>query len=188
CSSDGIRIVALDTEWPRISAYADHNPDVQVSGDNIAYVIYTSGSTGKPKGVAVPHRGLLNRLQWMQAQYRLEASDSVLQKTPYSFDVSVWEFFWPLMSGASLVVARPGDHRDSQRLVELIREHGITTLHFVPSMLRAFLEDAQAGTCRSLRRVICSGEALPYDVQHRSFAPLDAGLYILMDRPRHRST
>ncbi|MGH8866318.1 MAG: non-ribosomal peptide synthetase, partial [Burkholderiales bacterium] len=130
----GAQVVTLDTEWPRIAGYPSHNPGIQLTPDNLAYVIYTSGSTGKPKGVAVPHRGLLNRLQWMQAQYRLDANDRVLQKTPFSFDVSVWEFFWPMMTGAMLVVSQPGDHRDSRRLIQLIRDHGITTLHFVPSM------------------------------------------------------
>ncbi len=176
----GVHVLALDTEYLRIGRFPKHNPDAPVKTDDIAYVIYTSGSTGKPKGVAVPHRGLLNRLQWMQAQYSLDANDSVLQKTPYSFDVSVWEFFWPLMTGASLVVAAPGEHRDSRRLVELINQHGITTLHFVPSMLRAFLNDPQAASCESLRRVICSGEALPFDLQQLCFATLkEAELYNL---------
>jgi len=175
----GARTVALDTEWPRIAEQPAHNPEVGLTVDNLAYVIYTSGSTGKPKGVAVPHRGLLNRLQWMQAQYRLDASDRVLQKTPFSFDVSVWEFFWPFMAGAALVVAPPGDHRDSRRLVELIRDQRITTLHFVPSMLRAFLGDAGAASCLSLKRVICSGEALPHDLQQRFFATLGAELHNL---------
>jgi amino acid adenylation domain-containing protein len=170
------RVVTLDTEWERIAQQPTDNPDVSLAPDNLAYVIYTSGSTGQPKGVAVPHRGLLNRLQWMQAEYQLNGNDRVLQKTPFSFDVSVWEFFWPLMTGAALIVAPPGDHRDSRRLIQLIRAHSVTTLHFVPSMLRAFLDDPEAISCRTLRRVICSGEALPYDLQQRFFATLDAEL------------
>ena len=103
-------------------------------------MIYTSGSTGKPKGAANTHEGLHNRLAWMQDAYGLTGDDVVLQKTPFSFDVSVWEFFWPLLVGARLVVAAPGAHRDPARLIETIHAHGVTTLHFVPSMLQAFIE------------------------------------------------
>src|SRR6202043_2913162 len=113
--------------------------------DNLAYVIYPSGSTGAPKGTMNTHRGIVNRLLWMQEQYRLAADDRVLQKTPYTFDVSVWELFWPLVTGARLVMARPGGHRDSAYLWRTIAEQGITTLHFVPSMLRAFVDDAGSG-------------------------------------------
>ncbi|MBQ1088778.1 non-ribosomal peptide synthetase [Streptomyces sp. B93] len=129
-----------------------------------AYVIYTSGSTGRPKGVAVPHEGIVNRLLWMQDTYGLTADDRVLQKTPAGFDVSVWEFFWPLVTGAALVVAEPGAHRDPPRLAELVRESGVTTVHFVPSMLQMFLEEPAAARCVGLRRVLCSGEALPLPV------------------------
>src|SRR5258708_18063030 len=107
------------------------------------------------------HRGIVNRLQWMQAAYPLAPVDRVLQKTPFSFDVSVWEFFWPLMTGASLVLARPGGHRDSAYLRDLIRERGITTVHFVPSMLAVFLDEESISSVVSLRRVMASGEALP---------------------------
>ncbi|MFF9091399.1 amino acid adenylation domain-containing protein, partial [Streptomyces sp. NPDC014991] len=127
-----------------------------------AYVLYTSGSTGTPKGVVVPHAGIVNRLLWTQAEYALDASDAVLQKTPYGFDVSVWEFFWPLTTGARLVVARPDGHRDPAYLSALIREHAVTTVHFVPSMLRTFLTAPDAAAAgETLRRVLCSGEALP---------------------------
>ncbi|MFJ9247502.1 non-ribosomal peptide synthase/polyketide synthase [Streptomyces sp. NPDC101776] len=132
-----------------------------------AYVIYTSGSTGRPKGVVVPHEGIVNRLLWMQDAYELTADDRVLQKTPSSFDVSVWEFFWPLITGATLVVARPEGHRDPAYLARLIREQGVTTVHFVPSMLQLFLEEPAAADCTGLRRVMCSGEALPVAVTHR---------------------
>lgn len=132
--------------------------------DDPAYVIYTSGSTGTPKGVVVPHRGIVNRLLWMQHAYGLTPADRVLQKTPATFDVSVWEFFWPLITGAVLVVARPGGHRDPEYLADLIRREGVTTAHFVPSMLGVFLaEDATRATAGTLRRVLCSGEALPAD-------------------------
>ncbi len=134
--------------------------------DHPAYVIYTSGSTGRPKGVVVSHRAIVNRLLWMQHHYPLTADDAVLQKTPSSFDVSVWEFFWPLLVGARLVMAPPEAHRDPELLCQLIERHRITTLHFVPSMLAAFIAGVAAsatvseGQCASLRRVFCSGEAL----------------------------
>ncbi|WP_461089341.1 amino acid adenylation domain-containing protein [Streptomyces incanus] len=148
--------------------------------DNPAYVIYTSGSTGRPKGVPVPHRGIVNRLLWMQDRYGLRADDRVLQKTPSGFDVSVWEFFWPLITGATLVLARPEGHRDPVYLAGLIRAERVTTLHFVPSMLQAFLaEPAAAGCGESLRRVICSGEALTGDQRSRFFELFDAELHNL---------
>jgi amino acid adenylation domain-containing protein/non-ribosomal peptide synthase protein (TIGR01720 family) len=160
-----------------------HNPGLPLHGENLAYVIYTSGSTGRPKGAANRHRSLYSRLAWMQQAYQLGAEDTVLQKTPFSFDVSVWEFFWPLMYGARLAVAQPGDHRDPARLAELVRTAGVTTLHFVPSMLQAFvahLEQAGAGACHSIRRVVCSGEALPAEVQAELLARLPrAQLYNL---------
>ncbi|QWF84040.1 D-alanine--poly(phosphoribitol) ligase subunit 1 [Amycolatopsis sp. CA-230715] len=144
-----------------------------------AYVIYTSGSTGRPKGVVVPHRGIVNRLLWMQEEYRLGADDRVLQKTPSSFDVSVWEFFWPLIVGATLVVARPDGHRDTAYLAETIQAAGITTVHFVPSMLRVFLTEPAAAACTGLRRVICSGEALPADLAQRFRETIGVGLHNL---------
>jgi amino acid adenylation domain-containing protein len=152
-----------------LSAYPATEPETTVSTKDLAYAIYTSGSTGRPKGVLVPHEGIVNRLAWTQAEYGLTTGDRVLQKTPSSFDVSVWEFFWPLLTGATLVVARPGGHRDPAYLAELIRAEHITTLHFVPSMLQAFLLDPAAATCTGLRRVLCSGEALPAELQARFF-------------------
>ncbi|WP_438272532.1 non-ribosomal peptide synthase/polyketide synthase [Streptomyces bobili] len=142
-----------------------------------AYVIYTSGSTGRPKGVVVSHAGIVNRLVWMQSRFGLGVDDRVLQKTPFGFDVSVWEFFWPLVCGAVLVVARPGGHRDPVYVGELMRREGVTTVHFVPSMLEAFVAEpaAVAGLAGSavagggLRRVVCSGEALPVGVAERFF-------------------
>ena len=137
-----------------------------------AYVIYTSGSTGVPKGTPNPHRALVNRLLWMQARYPLDGSDRVIQKTPCSFDVSVWEFFWPLLAGAGLVVAAPGMHRDPAWLAETIGRQGVTTAHFVPSMLAAFVECPESQGCTGLRRVICSGEALGGALQARFFERL----------------
>src|SRR5690606_11909716 len=147
---------------------------------NTAYVIFTSGSTVRPKGVAVTHAAIVNRLLWMQAQYPIGADDAVLQKTPATFDVSVWEFFWPLQTGARLVVAKPDGHRDPVYLAQIIAEQGITTAHFVPSMLSVFVStlgsDSTAGTGDSgdssrldlrLRQVFASGEALPAPTAQR---------------------
>ncbi|XXY54893.1 amino acid adenylation domain-containing protein [Sorangium sp. So ce269] len=173
-------VLCLDADRAEIDRQPTTSVAVPVSPDNLAYTIYTSGSTGRPKGAGNSHNGLLNRLLWMQERYGLTAEDRVLQKTPFSFDVSVWEFFWPLMTGAALVVARPGDHRDGERLIELITRHSVTTLHFVPPMLQAFLETAGVASCRSLRRVICSGEALPAELARRCFERLpDAELHNL---------
>jgi amino acid adenylation domain-containing protein len=150
-----------------------------VSPKNLAYVIYTSGSTGKPKGAMNTHEGIVNRLLWMQDRYQLTSSDCVLQKTPFSFDVSVWEFFWPLLTGAKLVLAKPGGHQDPAYLAELIEREQVTTIHFVPSMLQAFLTGAAMNRCQSLERVICSGEALSYELQESFHQLLDAELHNL---------
>ncbi|MBV9927462.1 MAG: amino acid adenylation domain-containing protein [Acidobacteria bacterium] len=173
------RVVRLDADWPEIAARSAETPESLVGFDNLAYVIYTSGSTGRPKGAMNTHGAIHNRLVWMQEAYGLTAADRVLQKTPYSFDVSVWEFFWPLMAGARLVVARPGGHRDTDYLARTIRRQGITTLHFVPSMLYAFLADPEAASCTSLKRVFCSGEALSPELEARFFETLGAELHNL---------
>jgi amino acid adenylation domain-containing protein len=144
-----------------------------------AYVIFTSGSTGRPKGAINTHRGICNRLLWMQQAFQLRADDVVLQKTPYSFDVSTWEFFWPLIVGARLEVAPPGLHRDPAALLALLRQARITTVHFVPSMLGALLDAAPGLGCESLRRVICSGEALGADLVRRFCLASDAELHNL---------
>ncbi|MFD5246239.1 non-ribosomal peptide synthase/polyketide synthase [Amycolatopsis sp. NPDC058340] len=165
---DAAPAVVLD-ELPVLDGYSGESLGRIVDPSSPAYVIYTSGSTGRPKGVVVPHAGIVNRLLWMQDEYGLAADDRVLQKTPSSFDVSVWEFFWPLITGATLVVAKPEGHKDPAYLAELIRTAGITTVHFVPSMLALFLETAD---CTGLRRVICSGEALPSELAARVDVPL----------------
>ena len=118
------------------------------------------------------HGGLVNRLLWMQEEYGLEAKDVVLQKTPFSFDVSVWEFFWPLMEGAKIVLARAGGHQEPDYLAALIEERQVTTLHFVPSMLAVFLEEERTKQCKSIRRVMCSGEALPAELARRCLAAM----------------
>jgi amino acid adenylation domain-containing protein len=172
-------VLCLDSEWDKVSKACDANPDVPLKPENLAYCIYTSGSTGQPKGAGVPHQGILNRLQWMQQQYGLDHTDKVLQKTPYSFDVSVWEFFWPLMTGAQLVVARPEQHKDSLALIDTINDQHVTTIHFVPSMLQVFIDTPGVENCTSLKRVICSGEALPADLVQRFLQKLPAELHNL---------
>ncbi|WFF05871.1 amino acid adenylation domain-containing protein [Micromonospora sp. WMMD1076] len=172
-------VLCLDDVAAGLAGEPTSSPGVRVDGEDLAYVIYTSGSTGRPKGVMNVHAGIRNRLLWMQDEYRLDATDRVLQKTPFSFDVSVWEFFWPLMTGACLVVAVPDGHRDARYLVETIRRERITTVHFVPSMLRVFLAEDGAADCPSLRRVLCSGEALPRELQERFFAVAAAELHNL---------
>ncbi|RZT88649.1 amino acid adenylation domain-containing protein [Pseudonocardia sediminis] len=166
--------------------------------DSLAYLIYTSGSTGRPKGVGVSHGAVVNRLEWMQDAYRLDPGERVLQKTPSTFDVSVWEFFWPLLQGAALVLAAPGDHRDPARLAATIVEHDVGTVHFVPTMLEAFLAglDGPAADAvgRTLRRVVCSGEGLPPAVRdralrrwdgvelHNLYGPTEAAVDVTADR------
>ncbi|MCM3338069.1 non-ribosomal peptide synthase/polyketide synthase [Paenibacillus sp. MER TA 81-3] len=171
--------VCLDEQRQDIASESDAQLDIEISPDSMCYIIYTSGSTGRPKGVVNIHRAVVNRLIWMQAAYQLTSADRVLQKTPFSFDVSVWEFFWPIMTGATLVVAAPGGHRDPAYLRDIIRKERITTLHFVPSMLQAFLEEEGIEHCSTIRQVMCSGEALSYDYQERFFAKLDAQLHNL---------
>ena len=167
----GLKLPVVDLSGPhRPWAHAPTgNPTpAQLQAMQAAYMIYTSGSTGQPKGALNTHRGVVNRLLWMQAHYCLVPTDRVLQKTPASFDVSGWEFFWPLLAGAQLVLARPGGHQDSAYLAEVIAAAGITTLHFVPAMLESFVTrgDARqlAAACRTVRQVFCSGEALPMSV------------------------
>ncbi|WP_139183380.1 amino acid adenylation domain-containing protein, partial [Rhodococcus triatomae] len=170
--ADGVRV---DTDVPVVDVDSDAVlsaplTDVElpwVSSSDVAYVIFTSGSTGRPKGVAVSHGAIVNRLLWMQSEYGLSSGDVVVQKTPVTFDVSVWELFWPLLFGARLVVASPDVHRDPVALAALIRGEGVTTAHFVPSMLAVFTAESTAGECSSLRRVFASGEALSVDHARR---------------------
>jgi len=153
-------------------AAASRRAPLDLGPDRLAYVLYTSGSTGKPKAAMNSHRGIVNRLLWFQEIEPLMPEDRVLQKTPLNFDVSLWELFWPLVTGARLVLARPGGHQDAGYLVRTLDERGITTAHFVPSMLQIFLEAPDLGRCASLRRVLASGEALGFEVQERFFARL----------------
>ncbi|MDE2593446.1 MAG: amino acid adenylation domain-containing protein, partial [Burkholderiales bacterium] len=170
----GTHVVPMDQSevWMPASPPLRSAEDLLGSPQDPAYVIFTSGSTGRPKGAMNSHAGVVNRLLWMQQTYSLSQQDRVLQKTPYSFDVSVWEFFWPLMTGACLVVAKPDGHRDTGYLIDLIARDQVSVLHFVPSMLGLFLEAGDLSPCASIRQVMCSGEALPIETVNRFFARL----------------
>ncbi|MGO4774699.1 amino acid adenylation domain-containing protein, partial [Lysobacter sp. 2RAB21] len=168
-----LTVIELDRDASAWQSLPDTDADAtDVRANQLAYVIYTSGSTGQPKGVMNEHGGVVNRLQWMQEAYALSGGDAVLQKTPSSFDVSVWEFFQPLLSGATLVLAKPLGHQDPDYLVDLIESAGITVAHFVPSMLQVFIDRADAGRCKTLKQLFCSGEALPYSLQQQVFTAL----------------
>ncbi|HJU39434.1 MAG TPA: amino acid adenylation domain-containing protein, partial [Tahibacter sp.] len=169
---DAVPMLVLDASdtIASLAQHRDANPDPRALGlhaGHLAYVIYTSGSTGRPKGVMNAHDGVMNFLRWNHGEYALAPGERVLQKTPYSFDVSVWEFFMTLTSGACLVIARPGGHQDPRYLGEIVEAEAITLVHFVPSMLQIFLDHADLARCASLRRVLCIGEALPPALQER---------------------
>lgn len=170
----GVPVLAPE-RWTALSFAA---PWADPAPDDAAYVIYTSGSTGEPKGVVIEHRAIVNRLLWMREHYGIRADDRILQKTPATFDVSVWEFFLPLLCGATLVIAAPDAHRDPTELARLIRAEGITTAHFVPSMLDAFLA-APASHGLQMRRVFTSGEALDASLRDRFHARVQAELHNL---------
>ncbi|AIG05794.1 non-ribosomal peptide synthetase PvdL [Pseudomonas fluorescens] len=170
--AEGVSVIAMDSL--KLDSWPTQAPGLHLHGDNLAYVIYTSGSTGQPKGVGNTHGALAERLQWMQATYQLDESDVLMQKAPISFDVSVWECFWPLITGCRLVLAGPGEHRDPHRIAQLVQAHGVTTLHFVPPLLQLFVDEPLAAECTSLRRVFSGGEALPAELRNRVLAQLPA--------------
>jgi len=171
-SADGVCVIAMDSL--HLDSWPTQPPGLHLHGDNLTYVIYTSGSTGQPKGVGNTHAALAERLQWMQATYPLNDTDVLLQKAPISFDVSVWECFWPLITGCRLVLAGPGEHRDPHRIAQLVQAHGVTTLHFVPPLLQLFIDEPQVAECTSLRRLFSGGEALPAELRNRVLAQLPA--------------
>ncbi|MCV3211987.1 amino acid adenylation domain-containing protein [Plectonema radiosum NIES-515] len=171
--------ICLDADYEIIAQNSQVNPVSNVKIENLAYVIYTSGSTGKPKGVMLTHRAICNHMLWMQTDFPLTETDKVLQKTPFSFDASAWEFYLPLLAGAQLVMARPGGHQDSDRLIQTIVEQKITTLQLVPTLLRMLLENDKFANCQSLRNVFCGGEPLTVELQERFFAHLNAELHNL---------
>ncbi len=160
-SITSIEKLAIDKDWRLIASYSNEPVDVVLNPENLFYVIYTSGSTGRPKGAMNQHGALVNRLLWAQDNYHLlPEEDVILQKTTFCFDVSVWELFWPLITGVRLVLARPGGHKDTAYLKSIIEKEKVTTIHFVPSMLEVFVLGVEKGNCPSLRRVLCSGEEL----------------------------
>ena len=185
---DMTEVIPLDASWRAYEGERSEDLGAIAAPEDLAYVIFTSGSTGRPKGAMNAHRGICNRLQWMQQQHALRTDDCVLQKTPFSFDVSIWEFFCPLAAGARLLIARPEGHKDASYLVRAVRDGRVSTLHFVPSMLHAFLEEPGVEACTSLRRVICIGEALSGELQqtffsrmpgvelHNQYGPTEAGV------------
>nr|WP_076955281.1 non-ribosomal peptide synthetase [Pseudomonas azotoformans] len=172
--ADGVQCLSLEGEQAWLSEGDESDPGVTVNGQNLMYVIYTSGTTGNPKGVGVTHEALAERLHWMQQTYALQADDVLLQKAPMSFDVSVWECFWPLISGSRLVIAAPGEHRDPVRLMELIQAYGVTTLHFVPSLLQLFMDTPGVARCHSIRRLFSGGEALTAELRDQILRTLPA--------------
>jgi len=167
----------LNTDVPRVAIDKVHKAEkgesappcgVDISGEDTAYLIYTSGSTGRPKGVVISHEAINNQIAWMLREHPLNTDDRVLQKTPYSFDVSIWEMFWPIASGACLVLARPGGHKDPEYLVNTIESDRITHIHFVPSMLREFIGAYDiASRCKSLKSAYTTGEALHIELAQR---------------------
>ncbi len=173
------QVICLDTA--EINQESEANFESGAKPSNLAYVIYTSGSTGNPKGVMIEHRGICNQLQWMQNQFPLSTEDAVLLKTPFSFDLSLYEFFSPLIAGARLVIAAPGGQKDGAYLIELIQREKISTLFMVPSQLQMLLEDESFHRSDSLQHIFCSGEPLPFTLQQRFFArmPRHIGLHNL---------
>ncbi len=166
-------IIYLDANWDLIENGSAININSEVKNDDLAYVIYTSGSTGNPKGVMNQHNGIVNRLFWTQDNFKLQDGDVILQKTTYSFDVSVWELFWPIVVGCRLVFAKPEGHKDNQYLIETIIKEKISTIHFVPSMLNTFIDTEGVENCLSLKRVLCSGEVLSYKLTEQFYKKMD---------------
>ncbi|MEH2077515.1 MAG: amino acid adenylation domain-containing protein [Nostoc sp.] len=173
------RVVHLDNDWFAIAKSSQENPIAQVQASNLAYVIYTSGSTGQPKGVMLSHSNLCNHTFWMQATFPLTEKDKVLQKTPFGFDASVWEFYAPLLAGGQLLIAEPGGHTDSAYLLRLIAQQQVTTVQLVPSLLQMLLEQGGIETCHSLKHVFCGGEVLPATLQEGLLSKLDVNLHNL---------
>jgi len=173
------RVICLDRDWAEIARESEANPESGVTAENLAYVIYTSGSTGKPKGVMIQHRALSNHMLWMQERFPLDRVDCVLQKTPFCFDASVWEFFAPIMAGARLALARPGGHQDGAYLINTIANQQVTTLQLVPSMLRMLLAEDGLERCQNLKRVFCGGEALPVELREQFHGRLGGELHNL---------
>jgi amino acid adenylation domain-containing protein len=173
----GVALVIDQAFFDALDAYPISRPRVAVTPENTVYVMYTSGSTGRPKGAVLPHRAFCNHMLWMQHRFGIRATDRILQKTPFSFDVSMWELALPLITGGRLIMARPGGHRDSAYIRDLIVEQGVTTVYFVASMLQMFLREEQIERCITLRRVFSGGEALAASVPPELFARLRVELH-----------
>jgi len=165
--------------WEQFEGESSDNPLNCTSSKNLAYIIYTSGSTGQPKGVMIPHSGICNRLYWMQEEYKIKQSDHILQKTPFSFDVSLWELFLPLITGSKMILAAPGGHKDNAYLLNLITKESVSILHFVPSMLQAFLEEPNLNAISSIRHLFCSGETLPLHLEKLFYTKMNSRLHNL---------
>ncbi len=168
----GTPTLCLDSQWPELSSLRADAPEASARPDNAAYVLYTSGSTGQPKGVVITHRALGNHMAWILSAFGFGPADKVLQKTPLSFDASVWECWAPLMSGGRLVIAAPDAHRDGVALLEEVTRGQVTVLQLVPSLLRVLLEDKGLSRATSLRWLFCGGEALPVELEHQLRARL----------------
>ena len=162
-------VICVDADMETIAQESGENLNTNISGSNLAYVIYTSGSTGQPKGVLISHASIVNHMLWMAEEFPLTENDCILQKTPFSFDASVWEFYAPLFAGARLAMAKPGGHQDSRYMVDVIRTENVTVLQLVPSLLRMLLDEEGMTKCESLRRVYCGGEALTPDLVERFY-------------------
>ena len=179
-SRTDIPVICVDSEWMMIAGECDTNPENNLHPQNLAYIIYTSGSTGLPKGVLVTHQALSNHMGWMQETFKFAESDRILQKTPYSFDASVWEFYAPLLCGGQLVIAEPGKHGDPTYLLQNIIHYQITIIQVVPSLLRVLLQATQGlSFCKSLKKVFCGGEELTSELQKHFFGQSEATLYNL---------
>ena len=170
-------VIPVECWWEIIAGESDENPSIRVSPDNLAYVIYTSGSTGRPKGAMLTHAGVYNCISAMQDIYELDGSDKFLFKTSLNFDSSVWEYFWPLWVGGSVVITRSRDHLDTRYLVDIIVGQQVTSVYFVPSMLGVFLKERSVMACDTLRRVICGGESLTAETMQSFFESLPADLH-----------
>ncbi len=173
------RILPVDSAWAEIAKERTKNPEVEIDGANLMYVIYTSGSTGVPKGAMLTHSAVLNHMLWLEREFAVGAENRVLQKTSYNFDVSVLEFFLPLMTGGELVMAEPGGHGDVGYIRSVVQERKITMIYFVPSMLELFVECPGLEECRSLRHIFCGGEAIPLGLPERLFSKLKVELHNL---------
>ncbi|MDF5725916.1 MAG: amino acid adenylation domain-containing protein, partial [Rhizonema sp. PD37] len=160
-----------------LSALSFHTPNCAANSRNLSYVIYTSGSTGTPKGVMVEHRSICNHMLWMKATFGLSSDDKVLQKTPFSFDASIWEFYAPLIAGGQLIVAQPGGHSDGNYIIQSVLQEGVTIIQLVPSLLNVLLEQKGLENCRSLKHVFCGGEQLRHDLQQKFYARVSSVLH-----------